>query len=208
MLTTEMTVPGAYRVEPEPLHDRRGHFFESVRASALLAGAGWEFTVRQVNYSVSRRGTLRGIHGTKVPPGQAKFVTCVRGAALDIAVDLRVGSPTFGHYDVTHQSPETGTAVYLPDGVGHAFLALTDDTCMSYLCSQEYEPGTMIDVDALDPALALPWDLTEPPIRSDKDAAAPTLAEAAAAGLLPTWEQCPPRPLGAARAGAGVGAGR
>jgi NDP-hexose 3,5-(Or5-) epimerase len=91
--------------------------------------------------------------------------------------------------------------VYLPDGVGHAFLALTDDTCMSYLCSQEYEPGTMIDIDALDPVLALPWGLTEPPIRSDKDAAAPTLAEAAAAGLLPTYEQCPPRRLTAARAG-------
>ncbi|MFE9312438.1 dTDP-4-dehydrorhamnose 3,5-epimerase family protein [Streptomyces sp. NPDC088353] len=201
MRITEMTVPGAYRVEPEPLSDRRGHFFESVRASSLLAGSGWEFTVRQVNYSVSRRNTLRGIHGTTVPPGQAKFVTCVRGSALDIAVDLRVGSPTFGHYDVTHQSPETGTAVYLPDGVGHAFLALTDDTCMSYLCSQEYVPGTMIDIDALDPDLALPWDLKEPPIRSDKDAAAPTLAEAAAAGLLPTYDQCPPRRLTAARAG-------
>ncbi|MFB7655119.1 MULTISPECIES: dTDP-4-dehydrorhamnose 3,5-epimerase family protein [unclassified Streptomyces] len=196
-----MTVPGAYRVEPEPLSDRRGHFFESVRADLLLAQTGWQFTVRQVNYSVSHRNTLRGIHGTTLPPGQAKFVTCVRGSALDIAVDLRVGSPTFGHYDVTHQSPQTGTAVYLPDGVGHAFLALSDDTCMSYLCSQEYVPGSMIDIDALDPALALPWNLTGPPIRSDKDAAAPTLAQAAAAGLLPTWQQCPPRPLTADRAG-------
>jgi NDP-hexose 5-epimerase len=192
VLISEMTVPGAFRIEPEPLHDRRGHFFESVRADALRAVSGWEFAVRQVNYSVSRRNTLRGIHGTTVPPGQEKFVTCVRGRALDIAVDLRVGSPTFGHHDVTYQSPETGTAVYLPDGVGHAFLALTDDTCMSYLCSQEYVPGTMIDVDALDPDLALPWDLAEPPIRSDKDAAAPTLAEAAAAGILPTYRQCLP----------------
>ncbi|MEV1026440.1 dTDP-4-dehydrorhamnose 3,5-epimerase [Streptomyces sp. NPDC050264] len=195
MLISEMTVPGAYRVEPEPLSDRRGYFFESVRADALSAASGWDFAVRQVNYSVSKRNTLRGIHGTKVPPGQAKFVTCVRGSAFDIAVDLRVGSPTFGHYDVTYQSPEAGTAVYLPDGIGHAFLALSDDTCMSYLCSQEYVPGTMIDVDALDPALALPWDLKEEPIRSDKDAAAPTLAEAAAAGLLPTYEQCRPVPL-------------
>ncbi|MEU9394654.1 dTDP-4-dehydrorhamnose 3,5-epimerase family protein [Streptomyces sp. NPDC048324] len=199
MLITEMTVPGAYRLQPEAIEDRRGHFFESVRASELLAAGGWEFTVRQVNYSVSRRNTLRGIHGTTVPPGQDKFVTCVRGSALDIAVDLRVGSPTFGHYDVTLQSPQTKTAVYLPDGVGHAFLALSDDTCMSYLCSQEYVPGTMIDVDALDPDLALPWDLKEPPIRSDKDAAAPTLAQAAAAGLLPTYAQCPPRPLTPAR---------
>jgi NDP-hexose 5-epimerase len=190
-----MTVPGAYRIEPEPHPDSRGRFFESVRSSTLLAGTGWDFTVQQVNFSTSRRNTVRGIHGTVVPPGQVKFVTCVRGRALDIAVDIRVGSPTFGHYDVTYQSPEAGTAVYLPDGIGHAFLALTDDTCMCYLCSTEYVPGTMIEIDALDPELALPWGLTEPPIRSIKDAAAPSLAAAAAAGLLPTYDQCPPRPL-------------
>jgi NDP-hexose 5-epimerase len=189
-----MEVPGAYRIEPEPVPDSRGRFYELVRSSTLLADTGWEFAVRQVNFSVSRRNTLRGIHGTVVPPGQVKFVTCVRGLALDIAVDIRAGSPTFGHYDLTYQSPESGAAVYLPDGIGHAFLALTDDTCMCYLCSTEYVPGTMIEIDALDPDLALPWELTEPPIRSAKDAAAPTLAEAAAAGLLPTYEQCPSCP--------------
>lgn len=195
MRISEMAVPGAYRIEPEPLMDLRGHFYESVKNSSLLAGAGWELAIRQVNFSVSRRNTLRGIHGTTVPPGQAKFITCVRGLALDIAIDIRVGSPTFGHYDITYQSPESGTAVYLPDGIGHAFLALTDDTSMCYLCSMEYEPGTMIDIDALDPDLALPWELTEPPIRSAKDAAAPSLTQAAAAGILPTYEQCPPRPI-------------
>jgi NDP-hexose 3,5-(Or5-) epimerase len=197
MRVSPMAVPGAYRIEPDQFPDSRGRFFESVRASTLFAAAGWELAVRQVNISVSRRNTLRGIHGTKVPPGQAKFVTCLRGRALDIAVDLRVGSPTFGHHDVTDQSPESGAAVYLPDGVGHAFLALTDDTLMCYLCSEEYEDGTMIEIDALDPDLALPWGLAEPPIRSVKDAKAPTLAEAAAAGLLPTFAQCPlPKPYG------------
>jgi NDP-hexose 5-epimerase len=190
-----MAVPGAYRIEPEPMMDERGLFHESVRRSTLLASTGWELTVRQVNFSVSKRSTIRGIHGTTVPPGQAKFITCVRGLALDIAVDIRVGSPTFGQYDLTYQSPESGTAVYLPDGIGHAFLALADDTCMCYLCSTEYVPGTMIEIDALDPDLALPWELTEPPIRSAKDTAAPSLAEAATAGLLPTYEQCPPRAL-------------
>ena len=195
MRISAMAVPGAYRIEPEPLMDSRGHFFESVKNSAMLASTGWELTVRQVNFSVSRRNTLRGIHGTTVPPGQAKFITCVRGLVLDIAIDIRVGSPTFGRYDLTYQSPESGTAVYLPDGIGHAFLALTDDTSMCYLCSAEYEPGTMIDIDALDPDLALPWELKEPPIRSAKDAAAPSLAQAAAAGLLPAYEQCPPHPF-------------
>jgi NDP-hexose 3,5-(Or5-) epimerase len=187
-----MSIPDAYRIEPEPLMDSRGRFYELVKDSAMLDGSGWGLTVRQVNFSVSQRNTLRGIHGTTVPPGQAKLVTCVRGAALDIAVDIRVGSPTFGQYDITYQSPESGTAVYMPDGIGHAFLALEDDTSMCYLCSTEYVPGTMIDIDALDPGLALPWELTGPPIRSAKDAVAPTLAQAAAAGLLPTYEQCPP----------------
>ena len=191
-----MTVPGAYRIEPDHHFDSRGEFFESIRSSELSAGTGWGLTVQQVNFSVSTRNTVRGIHGTTLPPGQAKFVTCVRGAALDIAVDIRLGSPTFGQYDVTRQSAEAGTAVYLPDGIGHAFQALTDDTTMCYLCSTEYVPGTMIELDALDPALALPWELTGPAIRSAKDAAAPTLAQAAISGRLPTWQQCQPlKPL-------------
>jgi NDP-hexose 3,5-(Or5-) epimerase len=101
VLITAMAVPGAYRIEPEPMTDERGLFYESVRGSTLLATTGWELTIRQVNLSVSRRNTLRGIHGTTVPPGQAKFITCVRGRALDIAVDIRVGSPTVGPYDLT-----------------------------------------------------------------------------------------------------------
>ncbi|MGH3434372.1 MAG: dTDP-4-dehydrorhamnose 3,5-epimerase family protein [Thermocrispum sp.] len=124
MQISVMAIPDAFRIEPEQLSDRRGHFFESVKNSALLAGTGWQLTVRQVNFSVSHRNTLRGIHGTAVPPGQAKFVTCVRGRALDIAVDLRVGSPTFGKYDLTYQSPESGTGVFLPDGIGHLFIAV------------------------------------------------------------------------------------
>src|SRR5262245_12453298 len=81
MRITEMTIPGAYRVEPELHLDVRGRFFESVTSSGLLAGTGWDLTVRQVNFSVSRRNTVRGVHGTTLPPGQAKFITCVRGLA-------------------------------------------------------------------------------------------------------------------------------
>ena len=198
MRISPMAIPGAYRIEPELHLDSRGCFHESVRSGTLLASTGWPLEVRQVNFSASGRATLRGIHGTRVPPGQAKFVTCVRGIALDIVVDIRVGSPTFGQYDRTYLSAGSGTAVYLPDGFGHAFLTLADDTCICYLCSTEFEPGTQIDLDALDPDLALPWELTEPPIRSAKDASAPTLAEAAAAGLLPAYQQCPSRPLPAA----------
>jgi NDP-hexose 3,5-(Or5-) epimerase len=191
VMTTEITgmsVRDAYRIEPKFLPDRRGSFFEACRRSDLEDHIGHSFTVAQVNYSTSVRNTLRGIHGTTVPPGQAKLVTCVRGAALDVVVDLRVGSPTFGHFDMTLQEAGSGVGVYLANGLGHAFLALTDDTCMSYLCSREYVPDTMIDIQAFDPELGIPWPLEGPPVMSDKDAAAPTLAKALQLGILPSFE--------------------
>ncbi|RSN72157.1 MULTISPECIES: dTDP-4-dehydrorhamnose 3,5-epimerase family protein [Actinomadura] len=185
-----MSIEGAYRITPEHKGDNRGRFYEAFRWSAFEERVGRPFRVAQVNYSVSRRGTVRGVHGTVVPPGQEKIVSCVRGRVMDIAVDLRVGSPTFGCHDVVHQEEGSGVSVYFADGIGHAFLALTDDACMSYLCSREYVPGTMIMIDPLDPDLALPWKLPGPPIMSAKDRAAPTLAEAAAKDMLPTYEEC------------------
>ncbi|MEU4616199.1 dTDP-4-dehydrorhamnose 3,5-epimerase family protein [Streptomyces umbrinus] len=190
MLITETAVRDAYRIEPEPHRDQRGRLYEALRHESLRAATGHAFEVRQVNFTVSHRNVLRGIHGTTLPPGQGKIVTCVRGAALTMVVDLRVGSPTFGHHDVVRQDPDSATAVYLPDGLGLAYVALADDTCMNYLCTREYVHGTIIDVDALDPALGLPWNLAEPPIRSARDAAARSLAEAAAGGSLPTYEEC------------------
>ncbi|MEN3614743.1 dTDP-4-dehydrorhamnose 3,5-epimerase family protein [Plantactinospora sp. ZYX-F-223] len=187
---TPMTVPNAFRIKPEQLSDNRGYFYEAFRQSLLSEAIGYPFRIRQANHSVSVRNTLRGIHTTVLPPGQAKVVTCVRGAVLDIVVDLRIGSPTFGTFDITRQDAESGLSVYLADGIGHAFLALTDDACMNYLCSEEYLPGTMVDIDALDPDLALPWPLDEPPIRSSKDAKAPSVAEAARMGLLSTYDEC------------------
>jgi NDP-hexose 5-epimerase len=189
MEIAEMSIRGAYRLRTPGSPDRRGRFYEAWRFSELLGQTGHHFEIRQVNYSVSRKNTLRGIHGTTIPPGQTKLVTCVRGAAMDVAVDLRVGSPTFGQFDVTLQDEASGIGVYLAEGIGHAFRALTDDTCMNYLCGAEYVPGTMIDVQALDPELKIPWELDGPPIMSDKDSAAPTLAEAVSRGLLPTYEQ-------------------
>ncbi|WP_242640766.1 dTDP-4-dehydrorhamnose 3,5-epimerase family protein [Streptomyces kasugaensis] len=187
---SELKIPNAFRITPRQIPDRRGSFYEAFRSAALTEAIGYPFRIGQANYSVSRRGTLRGIHATSLPPGQAKLVTCVRGAVLDVAVDLRVGSPTFGEFEITHQDEESGVSVYMADGLGHAFLALTDDVCMNYLCSTEYVPGTMIDVNALDPQLGIPWNLTCDPVMSDKDAAAPNAAEAIAAGLLPTYDEC------------------
>ncbi|ADI09989.1 dTDP-4-dehydrorhamnose 3,5-epimerase [Streptomyces bingchenggensis BCW-1] len=188
----ETAVPDAYRIVPRHHTDARGSFFESYAYGQLARQTGHVFVPLQVNYSVSARNTLRGVHGVRLPPGQAKFVTCVRGALLDVVVDLRLGSPTFGAYDTNMLDADQGTAVYVAEGLGHGFVALTDDTCISYLCSTQYVPGTQIDLHPLDPALGLPWHLglTDEPLISEKDARAPSLAEAANQGLLATYDTC------------------
>ena len=185
-----LAVPDAYRVVPSRVPDARGCFAESFRYTELREATGHAFTPRQANWSVSRRGTLRGIHGVLIPPGQAKFVTCPRGAVLDIVVDIRLGSPTFGAYSANRLDAESGDAVFVAEGLGHGFVALTDDACVTYLCSTEYVPGTPFEIDPLDPQLALPWGLSEPPLMSTKDAGAPTLEQAADRGLLPTYAEC------------------
>ncbi|WP_328422278.1 dTDP-4-dehydrorhamnose 3,5-epimerase family protein [Streptomyces sp. NBC_00443] len=187
MHISETAVPGAYVITPRHLVDERGAFFEHFRSDLLADTLGRPFVPRQINYSVSRRNTLRGIHSVAIPPGQAKYVTCVRGALRDIVVDLRVGSPTFGTYQTTLLDAESGRALYIPEGVGHGFLALGDDTCICYVLSSEHVPGTQIDINPLDPDLALPWGFDEPPLMSRKDAQAPGVAEAEAAGVLARW---------------------
>ncbi|MGP4115178.1 dTDP-4-dehydrorhamnose 3,5-epimerase family protein [Streptomyces sp. 4N509B] len=188
MLISELAVPGAFRFEPRQILDERGSFFEALRTEELSRAVGTAFAARQINFSVSRRNTLRGIHSVTVPPGQAKYVTCVRGALRDIVVDLRLGSPTYGAYDVNLLTPEQGTCVYVPEGVGHGFLTLTDDATICYVLSSAHVPGTQVDINPFDPDLALPWGYTEPPMVSKKDATAPTAAEAAKAGLLTAWQ--------------------
>lgn len=184
-------IPGAYVVTPRRLPDERGCFYEALRTDKLEDVLGEPFVPRQISYSVSRRNTLRGIHSTAVPPGQAKYVTCVRGQLRDIIVDMRVGSPAFGEHHVTTLDAASGVSLHIPEGVGHGFLALTDDACISYVMSTVYAPGTQIDVNPLDPALELPWGLTEPPLLSPKDTGSPTLAETLAAGVLPQWQGAP-----------------
>ena len=134
------------------------------------------------------------MHFADVPPGQAKYVYCTRGAVLDVMVDLRVGSPTFGVSDAVQLDEVDRRGVYLSEGLGHAFLALTDDANVTYLCSTPYSPGREHGVHPLDPELdllSLPlWPSGVEPLLSDKDAAAPSLAEAQQQGLLPDHASC------------------
>jgi dTDP-4-dehydrorhamnose 3,5-epimerase len=188
MQLSELVVSGAFEITPEQHSDDRGVFFEWFHSDSFVGAVGHELPLAQANCSVSRRGVVRGIHFAEVPPGQAKYVTCLAGAVLDVVVDLRVGSPTFGRHDVVRLDAENHKAVYVPIGLGHGFVALSDEATVVYLCSQPYNPTGERAVNPLDPALGLPWPTDVELVLSDKDRDAPTLAAAQAAGLLPHWE--------------------
>ncbi|MDH6223390.1 MULTISPECIES: dTDP-4-dehydrorhamnose 3,5-epimerase [Streptomyces] len=185
-----LTIEGTWLLEPKVFPDDRGSFHEWFRGREFREATGYDLTPAQANCSVSRRGVLRGLHFADVPPGQAKYVTCARGAVLDVMVDVRVGSPTFGRWESVRLDEDNHHAVFLAEGIGHAFMALTDDATVLYLCSTGYAPGREHGVHPLDPELGIEWPAGVEPVLSEKDAAAPSLAEARAAGLLPVYEEC------------------
>jgi dTDP-4-dehydrorhamnose 3,5-epimerase len=186
-------IDGAWVYTPQVHEDDRGSFTEAFRGAEFAADVGYRLEVAQSNCSVSRRGVIRGVHYADVPPGQAKYVTCVAGAGLDVIVDVRVGSPTFGKWEAVHLDGASHRAVFLSEGLGHAFMALSDQATLLYLCSTPYAPGREHGVDPLDPALGIAWPLDETggtPLLSPKDAAAPALEDALQAGQLPSYEDC------------------
>ncbi|MEQ0560209.1 dTDP-4-dehydrorhamnose 3,5-epimerase [Amycolatopsis sp. NEAU-NG30] len=185
-----LRVPDAYEFSPRAFPDDRGLFVAPFQEDAFRAAVGHPLRLGQSNHSVSRRGTIRGIHFADTPPGQAKYVYCPRGSLLDVVVDLRVGSPTFGQWDAVKLDAREFHAMYLAEGLGHGFVALEDDTVMSYYCSEPYNPAGEHGITPLDPALGLPWPQDLEPVLSAKDREAPTLAEALEQGLLPVYADC------------------
>jgi dTDP-4-dehydrorhamnose 3,5-epimerase len=190
MQVRELKVAGVFEFVPRVFPDARGLFVSPFQGEAFAKAVGHRLRLEQTNHSTSRAGTIRGLHYADVPPGQAKYVYCPQGVLLDYVVDIRVGSPTFGAWDCARLDPVDFRAVYVPEGVAHGVVALEDDTVTSYLCSTGYNPSAEHGLNPLDPAIGLPWSPDHAPVLSDKDQAAPTLAEAEAAGLLPRYEDC------------------
>jgi dTDP-4-dehydrorhamnose 3,5-epimerase len=184
-----LDIPGVLMVEASGAADERGGFFEYLRAADLL-DAGFDLTVTQVNCSLSVRGALRGIAVTAVPPGQAKVVACVAGEVLDVAVDLRAGSPTFGAWHAERLGQDRRAAIVLPPGVGHAFLSLADDSAVVYLLSHRHDPASERRVNPLDPDIGIAWPPGITPVMSPRDAIAPGLRESLDTGLLPGYDAC------------------
>ncbi|RZS32749.1 dTDP-4-dehydrorhamnose 3,5-epimerase [Herbihabitans rhizosphaerae] len=190
MQARQLAVADAFEFTPRSFPDSRGLFVAPFQEDAFVKAVGHPLRVAQTNHSVSRRGTIRGVHFADTPPGQSKYVYCPRGALLDVIIDIRVGSPTFGKHEAVRLDAKSYNAVYLAEGLGHAFIALEDDTAMSYLCSTGYNPGAERGLNPLDAALDLPWPSDIEPILSEKDGAAPTLDQARADGILPVYDDC------------------
>ncbi|MCK0116286.1 dTDP-4-dehydrorhamnose 3,5-epimerase [Isoptericola sp. S6320L] len=190
----ELAVPGALEITPQQFGDPRGVFLEWFKSGPFVEAVGHPLDLQQANCSVSAAGVLRGIHFADVPPGQAKYVTCAKGAVLDVVVDVRVGSPTFGRWDSVLLDDTDRRAIYLPEGLGHAFMALEDDSTVLYLCSSGYAPEREHGIHPLDATVGIEWPTTArdgsalTPQLSEKDTAAPSLHEAEQQGLLPSFD--------------------
>ncbi|MCF2705926.1 dTDP-4-dehydrorhamnose 3,5-epimerase family protein [Arcanobacterium haemolyticum] len=192
----ELSIAGAWEITPKQFPDDRGVFLEAFKSSVFEEAIGHKLDLQQANTSVSKAGTVRGIHFADVPPSQAKYVMCPRGAVLDFAIDIRVGSPTFGQWDSVLLDDVDRRAIYLSEGLGHCFIALEDNSTVVYLCSAPYAPGREHGVSPVDPAIGLDFPTVGRDgkalelLLSPKDTDAPTLAEAESQGLLPTWDEC------------------
>ncbi|MFJ6636862.1 dTDP-4-dehydrorhamnose 3,5-epimerase family protein [Streptomyces sp. NPDC091376] len=186
----QLSIAGAWLLEPTLHRDSRGSFHEWFRACELTEATGAPFPLAQANCSVSHQGVLRGIHYADVPPGQTKYITCVYGAILDVVVDLRTGSPTFGRWEAVRLDDRRRQALHLSVGLGHSFLALAENTTVVYLTSSEYTPHREHAIHPFDPTLGIDWPAGIAPVLSDKDAAAPSLEQVQRAGKLPSYHAC------------------
>ena len=190
MQVSPTSIPGSWLFTPTLHSDDRGIFCESFTSRSFVDSVGHSLDVKQTNVSVSSRGTLRGIHFADVPPGQAKYVQCYAGRILDVVVDIRVGSPTFGTWEAVELNSESRQALYIAEGLGHAFCALSESATVGYMCSEPYAPTREDGIHPLDSDLGITWPAALDLQLSPKDAAAPSFAEAIETGLLPQWDEC------------------
>ena len=186
MALKSLGIQGAWLFESPVWSDDRGYFREWFKSEDIKNATGRDFAFEQANISVSTAGTLRGIHYSIAPRGQAKWITCVSGSIKDAIVDIRPESKTFGQWVEVELKGDSGKAVLISEGLGHAFLALEDNTAVAYLVSTQFSPSDEFEINPLDEFIGIHWgmDLSKLLI-SDKDRNAPTLTERLAQGKLP-----------------------
>lgn len=177
MTIEKLEIPEVLLITPKRFEDNRGWFSETYNAAALK-GHGVELDFVQDNHSLSRKtGTLRGFHFQNPPHAQAKLVRCVRGRIVDIAVDIRANSPTYGKHVSAELSADDGRQLLVPVGFAHAFLTLEPDTEVIYKVSDIYAPQCDSGIRWNDPTIGYPWNIEGVPVLSPKDEKLPLLKD-------------------------------
>ncbi len=165
-------------IEPDVFEDERGYFYEGFNQAKFKKATGVDFEVKQINQSRSSKGVLRGLHFQKPPKSQAKLVSCLEGEVLDVAVDLRKESKTYGQITMVRLSASNKKQLYIPKGMAHGFLVLSENAKLMYqtdeLYSKDHDTGIAFD----DPELNISWGMSnEELILSEKDKNLPSLME-------------------------------
>ena len=186
MTVTKLEIEGLFTFEPRVFNDDRGAFFESFNDRTFREATGFTGQFVQDNHSISRKGVVRGLHYQLTPHAQGKLVRVVSGAAFDVAVDIRRGSPTFGQWVGVQLSAQNHRQLWIPEGFAHGFVALEDDTHFLYKTTDFYAKDCEGAIRWDDAQIDIEWPGLDgmAPLVAPKDAAAGTLAEALAAGRV------------------------
>jgi dTDP-4-dehydrorhamnose 3,5-epimerase len=185
-----LSIVGAYVLESKVWCDERGFFREWFKRGDFEE-SGVSFEIAQANVSVSRRDVVRGLHYSLATGGQAKVVTCAYGELDDVVVDIRVGSPTFGRVEVVHLASDEERSVFVPGGAAHGFCVTSELGALTYLLASPFTPEMELEINPFDPEVGVPWTLSGTALVSEKDAAAPSLAQRLGAGELPIYLEGP-----------------
>ena len=189
MKTTPLKISGSWIIEFQKFEDNRGYFYESFKEEDFQKQIGRQLSIKQTNTSSSSKGSVRGIHYALVPPSQAKLVQCQRGSIKDYVIDIRVDYPTFGQFEEIELNEKSASAVFIEEGLAHAFVALENQTVVTYFVTEKYNPEREKGINPFDKTLNVKWPDIEL-ILSEKDKQAISLDESKAQGLLPNYDEC------------------
>ena len=189
MKATPLSIDGSWKIDFQRFDDNRGYFYESFKEEDFKTYIGRNFKIKQTNTSSSSKGSVRGIHFAMVPPSQAKLVQCQRGSIRDYVIDIRVGSPTLGKFEVVELGENSASAVFIEEGLAHAFVALENHTVVTYYVTEKYNPEREKGINPFDKTLNVKWPDLEL-ILSEKDKQAISLDQSKAQGLLPNYDEC------------------